>query len=73
MHVVRRPGAQLDSCRDVAITGNGLWSLYGAERSQPVATGGKWSVSENREIKRKPLRSIATGCPRCSMARVHPL
>ena len=46
MHVVRRPCAQPDSCRDVANTGNGLRSLYGAERSQPVATGGKWSVSE---------------------------
>jgi len=53
MHVVTRPCAQPDSCRDVANTGNGLWSLYGAERSQPVATGGKWSISENREIKRK--------------------
>jgi hypothetical protein len=31
------------------------WSLYGARRTQPVATGGKWDDAENGSDKRKPL------------------
>ena len=31
------------------------WSLYGAQRSQLVATGGKWEGAENGSDKRKPL------------------
>ena len=30
-------------------------SIYGAERSQPVATGGKCRGARNRENKQKPL------------------
>jgi hypothetical protein len=39
------------------------------QRSQSVATSGKWSGDENREIKRKPLPWVATGFLRCSMVR----
>jgi hypothetical protein len=31
------------------------WSVYGAERAQPVATGGKWDDPENRS--NKPIRN----------------
>jgi len=36
------------------------WSVYGAERSQLVATGGKWSGRENSSNRRKPLPWVAT-------------
>jgi hypothetical protein len=39
-----------------------VWSAYGAERSQPVATGRKWDGSRNGSNKRKPLPWVATGC-----------
>ena len=42
-----------------------------AQRSQPVATGGKWDGRKNGSIRRKPLPRVATGCLRRSMARVH--
>ncbi len=38
------------------------WSVYGAERSQPVATGGKWSGRENAPNRPKALPWVATGC-----------
>jgi hypothetical protein len=31
------------------------WSIYGAQRAQPVATGGKWETLENRS--NKPIRN----------------
>ncbi len=31
------------------------WSIYGAQRAQPVATGGKWNTLENRS--NKPIRN----------------
>jgi len=55
--------ARLSSRRDVANSDNKLWSLYGAQRSQPVATGGKCDGSKNREIKPKPLPWVATKLP----------
>src|SRR4029453_12992478 len=39
-----------------------IWSTYGAERSQPVETGGKWERPENGEIRPKPLPPVATVC-----------
>jgi hypothetical protein len=50
---------------------NEVWSLYGAQRSQLVATGRKWEGAENRSHKRKPLRWVATRCLSRSMVRVH--
>src|SRR5215207_1209880 len=32
-----------------------VWSVYGAERSQPVATGGRWDDLESGSDTRKPL------------------
>jgi len=32
-----------------------MWSIYGAQRAQPVATGGKWDTPENRS--NKPIRN----------------
>jgi len=31
------------------------WSIYGAQRAQPVATGGKWNTPKNRS--NKPIRN----------------
>src|SRR5437868_15171897 len=31
------------------------WSIYGAQRAQPVATGGKWDALENRS--NRPIRN----------------
>ena len=58
--------------RAVLILGNKGWSLYGAQRSQPVATGGKWDGRKNGSNRRKPLPRVATGCLRRSMVRAHP-
>jgi hypothetical protein len=57
----------------VVMLDNEGWSLYGAERSQLVATGGKWEGAENGSGKRKPLPSVATSCLSCFMVRVHSL
>jgi hypothetical protein len=38
------------------------WSVYGAQRSQPVATGGKCASPENGSNKPKPLPPVATSC-----------
>jgi hypothetical protein len=43
----------------VALGDDGGWSIYGAERSQPVATGGKWVGPENGSNKPK---TVAVGC-----------
>jgi hypothetical protein len=56
------------STRSVVRAGNDGWSLYGAQRSQPVASGGKWDGRMNGSNTRKPLRWVATGCLRRSMA-----
>jgi hypothetical protein len=45
------------------------WSLYGVPWSQPVATGRKSPRRESRVIRRKPLRSVATGCRAQRMVR----
>src|SRR5438046_7895208 len=45
------------------------WSIYGAERSQPVATGGKWVGPENGSDERKPLPWVATSCRSERMVR----
>src|SRR5215218_10078208 len=53
----------------VALTDYTGWSLYGAERSQPVATGGKWDGRENGSDLRKPLLWVATSCRQHRMVR----
>src|SRR6266516_35687 len=56
-----------------------VWSVYGAERSQPVATGGRWDDLESGSDTRKPLPWVATSCPdpkmvsRASAVGWHPL
>jgi hypothetical protein len=45
------------------------WSLYGAQRLQPVATGGKCECAGNGSDNRKPLPWAATDCLRRSMVR----
>jgi hypothetical protein len=55
--------------RLVVRTDNAGWSLYGAQRSQPVATGGKWDGPSNGSDKRKPLPWVATSCLSRSMVR----
>jgi hypothetical protein len=63
----------------VVMLDNERWSLYGAQRSQLVATGGKWEGAENGSDKRKPLPSVATSClsrsmvSRASAVSCHPL
>src|SRR6266536_1459015 len=63
----------------VALTDYTGWSLYGAERSQPVVTGGKWDGRENGSDLRKPLLWVATSCrrdrmvSRASAVGCHPL
>src|SRR5918995_3433637 len=54
---------------DVSTIGNIRWSLYGAQRSQRVATGGKRSSCETAQTSGKPLPSVATSCRRSSMVR----
>jgi hypothetical protein len=49
--------------------GNEGWSLYGAQRLQPVATSGKCDAAGNGSDKRKPLPWVATDCLRRSMVR----
>jgi hypothetical protein len=45
------------------------WSFYGAQRSQLVATDGKWNGGEEGSEERKPLPWVATSCLRRSMVR----
>src|SRR6266536_5854761 len=53
--------------RDVANVDNRRWSLYGAQRLQPVAIGGKCDAPQNGSDKRKPLPWVATSCLSRSM------
>src|SRR4051794_28634803 len=53
----------------VVFTDDRGWSIYGAERSQPVAIGGKWECPENGEIRPKPLPPVASGCRSERMVR----
>jgi hypothetical protein len=53
----------------VVSEGNERWSTYGAQRSQPVAIGGKWNARESGSKRRKPLPWVATSCLRRSMVR----
>jgi hypothetical protein len=46
-----------------------VWSIYGAERAQPMATGRKWDGRENGSNARKPLPWVATGCRSGRMVR----
>jgi hypothetical protein len=39
-----------------------VWSIYGAEQAQAVASGRKWNGRENGSNKPKPLPWVATGC-----------
>jgi hypothetical protein len=48
---------------------NEEWSIYGAQRLQPVAIGGKWDARESGSDKRKPLPWVATSCLSRSMVR----
>jgi hypothetical protein len=49
-----------DSSRlTIAVAANG-WSVYGAQRAQPVATGGKWDALETAQTG----RSATGGNPR---------
>ena len=57
------------SRRGEASADNAAWSLYGAQRSQLVATGRKWEGVENGSDKRKPLPWVATRCLSRSMVR----
>jgi hypothetical protein len=59
--------------RDVANADNEGWSVYGAERSQRVATSGKSGSCEIGSGTQVPLPWVATGCLSCSMVRVHSL
>src|ERR671936_389624 len=45
--------------RAVALSGNKVWSLYGAPWLQPVAIGGKSRSLRNGRNKRKPLPWVA--------------
>ena len=38
------------------------WSIYGAERTQPVAIGGECESRENGSNKPNPLPPIADSC-----------
>src|SRR6266540_1283646 len=46
-----------------------VWSVYGAQRSQPVATGSKCDGREDGSNRRKPLPWVATGCRDPKMVR----
>lgn len=43
-------GRTAEPRRSVANVDNGGWSLYGVQRSQPMATGGRWSGRETGSI-----------------------
>jgi hypothetical protein len=73
------PGHDLSARGNVAKADNSGWSLYGARRSQPVATGSTRDGSGNGSLKRKPLPSVASSClsrsmvSRASAVGCHPL
>jgi hypothetical protein len=66
-HPTREDKVVVQKLRSVARADNSGWSLYGAQRAQPVASGGKWNGFENGSNKPKPLPQVATGCLRRSM------
>ena len=53
----------------IASTDDAVWSIYGAERGQPVASGRKSKGRKNGSNKPKPLPPIATGCRSGRMVR----
>jgi hypothetical protein len=55
----RLPDLFGSSLLTIAVGANG-WSIYGAQRAQPVATGGKWDALETAQTG----RSAAGGNPR---------
>jgi hypothetical protein len=57
------------SLRGVVTLDNEAWILYGARRSQPVATNRKWSGRESGSSRRKPLPWVANGCRGKPMVR----
>ena len=64
------PALHVDSrLQRVAKRDNSGWSVYGAHRSQQVATGGKWGDTEHGSGKRNPLPWVATGCRADHMVR----
>jgi hypothetical protein len=65
----RRGGRGPCSRPHVAFTDDCGWSVYGAERSQLVATGGKWDGPENGSNRPKPLPWVATSCDPVRMVR----
>src|SRR6266511_3027686 len=74
--IFARPGPELEywESEDFVLLGppDGapeVWSVYGAERSQPVATGGRWDDLESGSDTRKPLPWVATSCPDPKMVR----
>jgi len=46
-----------------------MWSIYGAERTQPATVGHKSESFENGSNKPNPLRSIADSCAHNEMVR----
>src|SRR5437867_12112351 len=52
---------------EVTLMPSRVWSLYGAQRSQPVATRGKCPGARSRDNKPNPLPLAATTCLRRSM------
>jgi hypothetical protein len=53
----------------VVFAADGAWSIYGAERAQPVAIGGKWEGPKNGKIRPNPLPWVATSCQKGRMVR----
>ena len=72
-HPTREDKVVVQKLRSVARADNSGWSLNGAQRAQPVASGGKWNGFGKRLKQAKTLPQVATGCMRRSMVRVHSL
>jgi NAD(P)-dependent dehydrogenase (short-subunit alcohol dehydrogenase family) len=51
----QRSQAAANAARNSRPGGLPAWSIYGAQRAQPVATGGKWDTPENRS--NRPIRN----------------
>jgi hypothetical protein len=54
----RLPDLFGSSLLTIAVAANG-WSIYGAQRAQPVATGGKWDALE-KPLKQADPQLLAT-------------
>ncbi len=50
-------------------SGQAMWSIYGAERTQPATIGRKSESFENGSSKPNPLPSIADSCAHNEMVR----